>query len=505
VSGAGYAALLCVLPLTRGLAQGVTRLAQADSIYQLGDRAASARAYAAVLRLDPQSSRATFRLAQLTRDPAQALRLYRRYLELQPRDAWGYVALGDLLAREGKRAEALREYDIAAQLAPGERDVTVGRARVLARTGAPQRAAEAYAGWLADHPGDAEAWQELGKVELRIGKPAAAARALQHAQALAPDPTTSIRLREARAQAAPSLEPTGGGSHDSDGNRVTRFGLSGDLAVADAIRVGVQAGHERISASSVSPASLNELSARLALRPRAALRIDGSLGVLRLEPTGFGSSPLTTPGGRLRLRLRNSAGSAALEAGVQRAALDASPVLLAQHALRTEVGGLLTLPLGPLRIRGDGRVAQLETIGETNHRTRLGAALALPLSYRFELSGQYHRMSFAHQTSAGYFAPRLAETLEAGSYVELGDGAPFTLALDLGAGAQRLAQHGAQMGPWQRALRLYGYLTARIAPATQLQLEVEAYDAAVAPDAVSTSASGWRYASAMLSLRLAIP
>jgi hypothetical protein len=131
--------------------------------------------------------------------------------------------------------------------------------------------------------------------------------------------------------------------------------------------------------------------------------------------------------------------------------------------------------------------------------------LALPVSATLELSGQYHRLTYRDPTTAGYFAPRLGETVEAAAYVEAGDAHPFTVALDLGAGTQRLAGQGAAIGAWRRALRFYGYLTARLGPASQLRLEVEAYDAAISPEGVSTVATGWRYGSAALGLRWAIP
>src|SRR2546426_7818445 len=51
-------------------------------------------------------SHATYRLAQLRRrDPAAALRLFRRYVALEPSDPWGYMAVGDVLARTRRRSE----------------------------------------------------------------------------------------------------------------------------------------------------------------------------------------------------------------------------------------------------------------------------------------------------------------------------------------------------------------------------------------------------------------
>src|SRR6266571_1302704 len=121
--------------------QVATRLAAADSALRAGNAAAAAQEYAAVIATDPSNSRAVYRLAELRRDdPAEALRLFRRYVDLEPSDPWGYMAVGDVLATVGRYRDALQWYDDALRLAPDARDAVVGRAHVLAqagRTGAP--------------------------------------------------------------------------------------------------------------------------------------------------------------------------------------------------------------------------------------------------------------------------------------------------------------------------------------------------------------------------------
>src|SRR5881396_1918281 len=96
------------------------RLARADAAFVAGDATTAAREYAAALEVDPENSRATYRLADLSkrRDPPRALKLFRRYVALEPSDAWGYMALGDALARSGSYGDALRSYDDALRLAP---------------------------------------------------------------------------------------------------------------------------------------------------------------------------------------------------------------------------------------------------------------------------------------------------------------------------------------------------------------------------------------------------
>src|SRR2546426_8333853 len=147
-------------------AQGATlatsHLGRADSAYTAGDARAAAQEYTAVLAADPWNSHATYRLAQLHRhDPRLALRLFRRYVALEPSDPWGYMAVADMLARTGRYGAALQCYADALRLAPGERDAVVGRARTLVRARRTGAAIAAYTGWLRAHPADAEVRREL--------------------------------------------------------------------------------------------------------------------------------------------------------------------------------------------------------------------------------------------------------------------------------------------------------------------------------------------------------
>ncbi len=211
---------------------GTVALARADSAFAAGSAGVAARRYAAVLTAHPDNSRAVYRLAQLSQaDPAEALRLFRRYVALEPADPWGYMAVADVLTRSGRYDAALEWYDQAVRLAPGERDAVVGRARVLARARRTDAAIAQYERWLAAHPTDAEAWRELGRERLRAGLAGNAAQAFERAAGLVPDPATARRLALARAAAAPAFTPQVSGSHDSDGNTTLRLGGAAELAM----------------------------------------------------------------------------------------------------------------------------------------------------------------------------------------------------------------------------------------------------------------------------------
>jgi cytochrome c-type biogenesis protein CcmH/NrfG len=478
-------------------------LARADSALEAGDSVVAAREYGAVLAADHTNSRATFRLAQLSqRTPAEALRLFARYVTLEPSDPWGYLAVGDELARSGRNAQALRWYAAAVRLAPGERNAVVGHARLLARAGRTDACIAAYEAWVAAHPADAEVWRELGREQLRAGRPGTAAQAFAHALALAPDGATTRHLTLARAQAAPALEPTVGGSHDSDGNVVRRFGAAADVAAGDRTRFGAAFMHEKVG-DGLTSTTVEELSLRASSRPTAGLTVNAAAGGARLDVGAGPAAGTIIPTGMIRARWRAAATGSTLELRAQHGIVDATPLLVANRLTRTELRGMLQLPAARwLKLRGIGRTAALRDDAASNRRTILTGVVAIAATPSVEVSGQFHQMGYAHPSTTGYFAPRLAQTVEAGSYMEFETARSLVLALDLGAGAQRVAEHGASVGPWRSAFRLYSLIVAPLQPGRALQLEVEGYDGQIGSDVAASPR--WRYWSAALSLRWAL-
>jgi tetratricopeptide (TPR) repeat protein len=433
-----------VVPGPRGaLAQSPRRvaalLARADSAWAARAESVAAREYAAVLAADPENSHATYRLAQLTRnDPAAALRLFQRYVELEPEDPWGFMAVGEGLARAGRYGDALRSYDDALRLAPGEPEAVAGRAKVFAR---------------------------------------------------------------ARA-AAPAVTPLVSSSRDSDGNTTFRLGGSAELQTRGPLRLGVEASRDRVT-DGVSTAGLEQLALRAAWQPGRLASIEGALGGTRLERSDSGSTTVV-PTGRVRARWRSSAHGVTVDVRAQRAVLAASPLLVNNRVLRTELRALVEIPVTrTLKLRGLGRTALLRDTADLNHRTAVGGVVAVALSPAIEVSGQVHQIRYSHASTAGYFAPRLAQVVEAGSYLEFETPSGWLLALDVGAGAQRVAEFGGQPGAWTRALRWYSLISAPLAPGRTLQLELEGEDSPVAREA-ATTAGAWRYGSAVLSLRWAL-
>ena len=445
-------------------------LGRADSAFTAGDARAAEREYAAVLAADPENSHATYRLAQLhRRDPAVALRLFRRYVALEPSDPWGYMAVAEVLARTGRYDAALRCYDDALRLAPGERDAVVGRARTFARARRTDAAIAAYRGWLASHPTDAEVRRELAA---------------------------------ARLAAAPTVTPLVGGSRDSDGNATLRLGGAAELRASGPTRLGVRATREQVR-DGVTAVGLDELTLRAGARPAGALQIDAEGGATRVEAVG-GAAATLTPTGQLRARWRDPMGGPAVDLRARRNVIDASPLLVTNRVVRTEIGAMVELPVARgLKLRGIGRTAALSSSVDVNHRTTLAGVAAVAVTPSLEVSGQIHQIRYSRPSSAGYFAPRLIQMAQAGSYLELETARSIVLAFDLGVGVQRVAQQGAALGPWRRALRLYSLIAVPLAPGRDLRFELDGDDSGAATESATTAR--WRYVSMQLSLRVALP
>jgi len=399
---------------------------RADAAFDAGDRTLAERLYRQVVELDPDQSRAVYRLGQLSRNDEEALRLFLRYTEIEPKDAWGWAAVGDKYLRLEKSVDAKDAYERAAGLAPNAEDIHEG-------------------------------------------------------------------LTRARLRASPGIEPLFGYEGDSDGNRTWRAGLGADAAIRGGFHLGGRVSHANISHGLIS-AQLDEASIRLEGRPNREVRTDLSLGLGRLAVPN--TSSWITPVADLRLRWRSPEGAPAVEVRARRLALGTTPFLLVNQAMRNEAQLSLELPLGIPRIRVGGRWGRIETaVEKANTRLEFDAAAVLPMGWQGEFSVQYHRLGFSRLSKAGYFAPRLVETLEGGAYWDFGGENGVTASIDLGAGIQRLVLQKVKLaGSWKPALRAWGYLAADLSPAVQWRNEAEAYSAPFAPVGVVTSPN-WRWFS----------
>jgi len=211
----------------------------------------------------------------------------------------------------------------------------------------------------------------------------------------------------------------------------------------------------------------------------------------------FGGRSVPTIQARARWR---PAGGPSVDLRAQHGPLVATSQMLAHRVTRSEVRATAELPLSPsFRLRGMGRAAALDDSSGTNYRTSVGGGVAFAVMPAGDVSINAHQIRFARPSSAGYFAPRFAQIIEAASYVEFEAGSSLLLAFDAGLGVQRSAAFGAQPGAWGRALRLYSLVSVRLAPARDLRFELEAEDSPLANEAAT--GAGWRYLAGTMSVR----
>ncbi len=419
---------------------------KAKAAFDDENRALARSLYLQALNLDPRESSPYYRLGLLADDPEEAIGWFKAYVAREPSDAWGWLALGDRLLKAGRFIEARESYGKAARLAP--------------------RAEEIRA-----------------------------------------------KLERGRRTAAVGLTPLMGYTHDSDENNIGSYGLEGEVPLPGGFKLGGRFRHTNVTGPDLT-AAVESYDIHLDGRPRSAFTMGLTFGLARYAaiealpemstPRAIRlaeeSTPWTTPQGELRLRYRASAGGGAIDLRLRRSPMAASPILVFNHAIQDDARLIAELPLGPLRIRGTGRISLIEAAGEpANQRLEGDGALVLPLGWRGEISVQYRRLGYEHSPDVGYFAPRSVETIETGTYWELGGDGPWTADFDLGAGIQRLAKQGQDVGPWKPAFRGWGFFAYELAATLQARLEIEAYSAPFAPLGTVVS-ENWKYISVAAGL-----
>jgi hypothetical protein len=235
---------------------------------------------------------------------------------------------------------------------------------------------------------------------------------------------------------------------------------------------------------------------------RSAVQYQGALDAPPASSPADDGGPAMI--GSARLRLRAPAAGPALDLRASRVALDVTPLLLANDVRRDEVAATLEIPLvSGLRGRILGRAGPFRARAEAgNTRTMLGGAIAAPVRGWGEIAVNAQQIGMMHPTTAGYFAPRRAQIGELSTYLERESDGGTVLAVDAGAGVQRMEDFTmVAMGRWQPALRLWSHLDVPVSAAALLRAEVDIYDGGVARDA-SVAAARWRWMSASVGVRI---
>jgi tetratricopeptide (TPR) repeat protein len=135
-------------------------LVRADSAWAAESYGTAAILYQAAVDRDSSNSRAVFRLAtqrSWSNRLDEGIRLYRRYVALEPGDVDGHLALARALAWNGQYAAAIAVYDSVLAQKGNQRDAVLGRAQTLGWAGRLSESLAIYRAWLAAHPADRDA------------------------------------------------------------------------------------------------------------------------------------------------------------------------------------------------------------------------------------------------------------------------------------------------------------------------------------------------------------
>jgi tetratricopeptide (TPR) repeat protein len=476
-------------------------IARADSAFRSGELELSWHLYKQVFKAEPGNARAIYQLGRLSPPGSKlAIKLFRRYILLQPKDPWGYIALAESYAKAGLLGPAVRWYVEAVILAPTEQDPWIGLGKILERAGRADASVEVYERWARVRPHEALAWQTLGGAHQRAGQLRESAYAFEHALTIKDDGATLDRLRHVLSSMAPAITPLYGRSWDSDGNVVYQGAVTGNWMLFERTRLGVKAGMTQADDPSRS-ATAKEFALTTSWQPHRHLFLDGRAGLVQTDGNNNALSSHITPVLDLRTRWRGPANQPAGELRINVVPLTSTPKLLAQPVVLKELQGLLHVPVySPMRLRALGQMGNLKSDTHQNTRLGYGGALAFRLTSDLELSGQYRVLAYRHPTKAGYFAPELLQTLELAPYLEYSRFWPFMLTLDLGLGMQRAIPHGGAAFSWGRAFRLWALVAWNFQPGRQLALEIESYET-ITPGEALIPDYGWRSSSVVLSLR----
>jgi hypothetical protein len=349
-------------------------------------------------------------------------------------------------------------------------------------------------------PGEVETWRQLGIAHERAGRFGQASAAFSQALALAPDDEILVRqLESVRVRVAPALEV---GTTITRETGASAFGpsVAADFAVGASSRLVVFYLPRRVG-SEDDATRTQRFGARLNVRPRAGMRLDLAGTMWSSESAELATE--VRP--ELSFRLRNSAGANGPVVDVRghHQIVDVTPDLVRAPLASTQVSGRIDVPFaGPIRLRGNARIASLSQNRETTRRTGVGGGLAVAVKSDIRVTGQWHVTRHSNPLVTGYFAPSKAHGAELGLELER-EYDRATISFDLGGGMQRVQNADMAIARWAPALRGWGLLAWTVTPRQHLLVEFEAYDSRI-PLTISAT-ERWRYVSMTTSWRVVLP
>jgi hypothetical protein len=304
-------------------------------------------------------------------------------------------------------------------------------------------------------------------------------------------------------------------------------------AIADRARVTVTGGRNK--SSGTFDALYYDGAIGVTTRPLSGFRVEATAGAVHMAantgtgspdtaglvpPNGPGAGPGEQPPpatvvrtlsrsaqnlaiGFIRALWKQPGTAALVDVRASRVLLDATPILVINRVVRNEIAARVDLPVTrTVRLRGGARADSYNAIADRNSRTLLLGSVEASVTDAVAVAGVFQQIAFDHATASGYFAPRLAQSAELATYAELESESGRLIVIDAGAGGQRFAEFGSGIGKWKPAFRVMAQLSIPLSAGSELRAGVDTYDSRLASEAAP--ATSWRYASASLSLRLAL-
>ncbi|CAN5629280.1 hypothetical protein BH23GEM10_BH23GEM10_11190 [soil metagenome] len=345
--------------------------------------------------------------AWLAGETARAAELYAARLAADSTDGVALHRLALVHAWAGRYDESLVLFDRLLRVEPANGEARVARARVLAWAARFDEAERAWNEMLRAEPDDVAALLVLAQTLRWQARDAAALPVVQRAVALEPgneDALTELHWIEA----ATSTRTTPGTVYerDSDGNSITTFMADAAMRMMPLVELRSNAYVRHATAAAPSPIySRNAYGGMLTVwrQFEPGWTVSGSIGASSSDLADAPVRAAFAVGASTPVRDR-----VAVTAGLSRAALDGTALLIRRQVMTTEAAASLDARLGGgLMGRANGSIARFHSSvsGRSNRRVAAGASVS---RLREPVTLAVRARMFAFEESDvfdGYFAP----------------------------------------------------------------------------------------------------
>lgn len=345
--------------------------------------------------------------AWLAGETARATELYAARLAADSTDGVALHRLALVHAWAGRYDESLVLFDRLLRVEPTNGEARVARARVLAWAARFDEAERAWQDMLRTDPGDVAALIGLAQTLRWQARDAAALPVAQRAVDLEPDNTDALtELHWIEASTSPRTTPGAIHERDSDGNRITTFTAGAALRARQ--RAEVRASVYLRHATAVAPSPIDSRDAYGGMvtvwqQFEPGWTVSGGIGASASDVADAPVHVAFAAGASTPARNRMS-----VTAGVSRAALDGTALLIRRQVMTTDAATALEARLGRgLTGRANGSVTRFHSSvsGRSNRRVAVGASVSR-LREPVTLAVRARVFAFEHDdVFDGYFAP----------------------------------------------------------------------------------------------------